>query len=86
MLRLLLARGGLDPNYVDENGTTLLHALCRGKESSEPTRHRIECAEILLAAGADISMSDDEGLTPLELARRNDLPDLVALLSAAQIG
>lgn len=86
MLRLLLARGGLDPNYVDENGTTLLHALCRGKESSEPTRHRIECAEILLAAGADISMSDDEGLTPLELARRNDLPDLVALLSAAQTG
>jgi len=86
MLRLLLARGGLDPNYADESGATLLHALCRSVEPTEPTGHRTECAEILVAAGADISATDEDGCTPLELARRNNLPDLVAILSTAQTG
>ena len=44
--------------------------------------HRTECAAILLDAGATLSARDKNGMTPLELAGRNNLPDLVEFLSA----
>ena len=82
MLRLLLTRGGLDPDYTDESGSTLLHALCGRDQRGRAMSHRTECAGILLDAGATLSARDKNGLTPLEFARRNNLPDLVEFLSA----
>lgn len=82
MLRLLLARGGLDPDYTDENGSTLLHALCSRDHRGRAMNHRTECVAILLDAGATISARDKDGITPLALAKRNNLPDVVEFLSA----
>lgn len=74
MLRLLLARGGLDPNYPDDTGATLLHDLCRYGDAAI----RAQCADILLAAGADAHAADRDGVTPLALATRQGQADLVA--------
>jgi ankyrin repeat protein len=82
MLRLLLERGGLDPDYTDERGSTLLHALCGRHVCGLTMSQRTECAGILLDACATISARDKNGVTPLELARRNDLPEMVEFLSA----
>jgi ankyrin repeat protein len=82
MLRLLLARGGLEPDYTDEDGSTLLHALCSRDRGGRPMNHLTECAAILLAAGATISAKDRDGITPLALAKRNNLAEMVAFLSA----
>ncbi len=81
MLRLLLERGGLDPDYTDENGSTLLHALCARDERGRTMDHRTECAGILLDAGATLSAKNKDGITPLDLAKCNDLPDMVEFLT-----
>ena len=81
MLRLLLERAGLDPDYVDEHGSTLLHALCR-ERGGDDIQRRIESAAILLEAGATLSPKDENGFTPLALARRNNVPEMAEFLSA----
>jgi len=83
MLRLLLARGALDPDYADETGATLLHALCR-RTDPETVAIRSRCAEVLLAAGATSHARDDSGVTPLELAHLTGAMDLVAVLERAE--
>jgi ankyrin repeat protein len=81
MLRLLLARGGLDPDYPTPEGSTLLHALCSRDVRGRTMKHRTECAAILLDAGAAISAKDQEyRSTPLAWAARNNLPDMVEFL------
>jgi ankyrin repeat protein len=83
MLGLLLARGGLNPDYPTPEGSTLLHALCSRDVRGRTMRHRTECAAILLDAGAAISARDHEyRSTPLAWAARNNLPDMVELLLA----
>jgi ankyrin repeat protein len=81
ILRLLLAEGGMDPNLPDWQRATLLHATCGRDGRGRPLETRVECAAILLDAGADISARDEEyRSTPLAWAARNGLPDLVELL------
>jgi ankyrin repeat protein len=80
MLRLLVSRGGLDPDYADDTGATLLHALCE-RTDPEMTRIRSECAEILLAAGANVHARDARDLTPVDLAHRTNASDLVAVFA-----
>lgn len=80
MLRLLLARGGLDPNYPTPDGVTLLHALCNRDVRGRTMKRRTEVAAILLAAGANISARDQDHSTPLAWAVRNNLPDMVDFL------
>ena len=81
MLRLLLARGGLNPNYPTPEGVTLLHALCNRDERGRTMKHREECATILLEAGADIAARDTKyQSTPLGWAERNNLPDMIEFL------
>ena len=83
MLRELLDRGGLHPDYPTPEGTTFLHALCRRDIRGRTMGHRTECAAILLDAGATISAKDKEyRSTPLAWAARNNLPDMVAFLLA----
>ena len=81
MLRLLLARGGLNPDYPTPDGVTLLHALCNRDVRGRTMKHRRECAGILLEAGADTSAKDLKSQsTPLAWAERNNLPDMVDFL------
>lgn len=80
MLRLLLQRGGLHPDYTDASGSTLLHALCTRDDRGRTMKHRTRCAAILLDAGATISAMDKQGASPLAYARRNNLSDMVEFL------
>ena len=83
MLRILLARGGLDPDYPTPEGLTLLHALCSRDVRNRTMKRRTECAAILLDAGATISAKDtDYRSTPLAWAARNNLRDMVEFLLA----
>ena len=82
LLRLLLA-GGMDPDLPNWQLATPLHDLCGRDSRGRPHPRRIECATILLDAGATISVKDDEYCsTPLAWAARSDLPDMVELLLA----
>jgi len=82
MLRVLLQRGGLDPDYPTADGVTLLHELCSRDIRGRTMDHRTECAGILLEAGARLSPKDRHGDTPLTWAVRSDLPDMVEFLRA----
>ena len=83
MLRQLLARGGLTPDYPTTSGLTLLHNLCQRDVRNRTMGHRTECAAILLDAGANISAREEEyRSTPLAWAARNNLPDMVEFLLA----
>jgi ankyrin repeat protein len=83
MLRLLLARGGLTPDYPTTSGLTLLHNLCSRDIRNRTMGHRTECGAILLDAGANISAKEEEyRSTPLAWAARNNLPDMVEFLLA----
>jgi ankyrin repeat protein len=82
MLRLLLA-SGMDPDLPNWQRATPLHDLCARDGRGRPQSHRVECAGILLDAGATISARDDEyRSTPLAWAARADLSDMVELLLA----
>ena len=81
LLRLLLARGGLDPDYPTASGVTLLHEWCVRDMRNRTIARRRESAAVLLDAGANISARDDEyRSTPLAWAARLDLPDMVEFL------
>jgi len=80
MLRELLTRGGLDPNYPTPDGVTLLHELCRKDIRGRTMEHRTECAAILLEFGADLSPQDKNGETPLMWATKHALTDMADFL------
>ena len=83
MLRDLLARGGLHPDYPTASGITLLHTLCSRDVRGRTMKHRTECAAALLDAGATIAARDAEyASTPLAWAARNNLSDMVEFLLA----
>lgn len=82
MLKQLLERGGLDPDYTDENGATFLHHLCWRDPRGWTMNHRTEVAAILLDAGAALSPVDKRGFTPLAWAAHNNLPDMVEFFRA----
>ena len=80
MLKALLERGGLDADYPTADGVTLLHELCHRDVRGRTMKHRTTCAEILRAAGAQLSPKTREGETPLAWAIKNELPDMVEWL------
>lgn len=80
MLRELLRRGGLDPDYPTEDGVTLLHELCQKDIRGRTMKHRTECAAILLEFGANPSPKNRQGDTPLTWAVRNGLADVAGFL------
>jgi ankyrin repeat protein len=80
MLRQLLTRGGLDPNYPTADGVTLLHELCHKDIRGRTMDHRTECAAILLEFGADLSPKDKHGQTPLMWATKHALTDIAGFL------
>ena len=61
----------------------MLHMLCRGDRSGKPDPQSIQCAAMLLDAGASISARDDDlKSTPLAWAARDNRPDMVEFLLA----
>jgi ankyrin repeat protein len=82
MLKQLLERGGLHPDYTDDSGSTFLHHLGYRDSRGRTMSHRTECAALLLAAGAALSPRNKEGMTPLEWAAHHKVPDLVEFLRA----
>jgi ankyrin repeat protein len=80
ILRLLLD-SGMDPDLPDWQRATPLHTLAGRDLRGRPRPRRIECAAVLLDAGASISARDEEyRSTPLAWAARNDLSDMVTFL------
>lgn len=74
-----VVRQGIDVDHVNDLGwTALLEAVILGDGGP---RHQ-EIVRILLAAGADRSLADRDGVTALDHARRKGHTALVALLSA----
>jgi ankyrin repeat protein len=60
-----------------------LRVLSAHDNRGRPRQHRVECATILLDAGATIAAKDDDyRSTPLAWAARHNLPDMVELLLA----
>ena len=82
MLRELLTRGGLDPNYPTIDGVTLLHELCHKDIRGRTMDHRTECAAMLLEFGAEASPRDTNGETPLMWATKHGLTDIADFLRA----
>jgi ankyrin repeat protein len=79
-LGLLLA-SGMDPNQPNWLHGTPLHDLCGRDTRGRTNPSRIECAKVLLDAGADMNARDEDyRSTPLAWAARNNLPDMVDLL------
>ena len=70
---------GIDVNHVNDLGwTALLEAVILGDGGP---RHQ-EVVRILLAAGANRSIADKDGVTPLQHAQRKGHRELAAILSA----
>jgi ankyrin repeat protein len=82
MLKQLLERGGLNPDYTDDSGSTFLHHLGYRDSRGCTMSHRTECAALLLAAGAALSPRNKYGVTPLECAVRHNVPDMVEFLQS----
>ena len=71
VVRLLLEYGA-DPNIVDREGWGPLHYAIRANSA--------ESAKILISAGADVKVENEELETPLDLARRLKDQDLLAFM------
>jgi len=75
MLKTLL-ESGMNPDLANWQRQTLLHCLCR---SGMP--HALQCAALLLDAGATITARDNEyKSTPLAWAARNNAREMVKFL------
>jgi ankyrin repeat protein len=82
MFRTLLA-SGMNPDTCNWQMQSMLHLCCRGDGSGSPDKVSLECAALLLDAGANISARDDEySSTPLGWAARHNRSDMVDLLLA----
>jgi ankyrin repeat protein len=82
MFRTLL-ESGMNPDTCNWQMQTMLHLCCRGDGSGRPDKLSLECAALLLDAGANISARDDEySSTPLGWAARHNRPDMVDFLLA----
>ena len=82
MFRTLLD-SGMNPDTCNWQRQTMLHLCCRGDGSGRPDKASLECAAMLLDAGANILARDDAYCsTPLGWAARHNRPDMVDFLLA----
>ncbi|HWJ09739.1 MAG TPA: ankyrin repeat domain-containing protein [Nocardioides sp.] len=72
-----VVRTGVDLDHVNDLGwTAMLEAIVLGDGSDA----HVEIVRILLAAGADRSVADHDGVTPLQHAERRGYDEIAALL------
>ena len=67
----MLIDAGADVNIQHNNGTTALHVYA--------LKNRPEIAKMLIDAGADMNMRNNDGKLPYELARTQELQELLKL-------
>lgn len=86
--QFLLSRGHVPVDVKDDRLCTPLHLVCAklsttgdGEEMKITLDDRIAVVRILIEAGADKNAQDYQGLTPVDLARGNDLDQLVDYLT-----
>ncbi len=79
-VKAVLERTNIDVNHVNDLGwTALLEAVVLG--DGGPRHQRV--VEILLTNGADPSIADSEGVTPLQHAQRRDQKRIASLIESA---
>jgi ankyrin repeat protein len=79
-VRLLLARSEIDVNHVNNLGWT---ALLEAVVLSDGGPRHVEIVKLLLAAGADPNIADNDGVTPLQHARDRRYDAIAALIKDA---
>lgn len=83
MVRALLEKTEVDVDHVNDLGwTALLEAVVLGAGGPE---HQ-EIVRLLIAAGADRSIGDNEGVTALEHARANGYATIASILEKTATG
>jgi ankyrin repeat protein len=80
VIRLLISAPNIDVNSRDFSGNTPLHLVAQFNKGQKS----IEAARLLLRAGADQTITNNAGLTPLNVVERNGNHQLAALLKQAQ--
>lgn len=78
LLKLLIEKKA-DLNATDKFKNTPLHVLCRKIETDNDQL----MIQLLIDNGADLTLQNDEGMTPLKTAKKNKRDELVALLKKA---
>lgn len=79
LVELLLAAGA-DPNRKDNHGNTPLHSVCESLPGFGPGGSSADGIPSLLVAGADPAAVNDAGLTPRQLAEKNQRDKAIAIL------
>jgi uncharacterized protein len=75
-----LLRTDIEVNHVNNLGwTALLEAIILG----DGGRSHTEVVRLLVGAGANVNLSDGEGVTPLEHARRRGYEEIIRILQSA---
>ena len=67
-----LLEAGCDVNTVDQNGNTLLHVAVSFKPRHNETQHLTNMLQILLDGGAHHDFVNNDGETPLDMARTEE--------------
>lgn len=75
VLQFVLSNNNLDLNAQDNFGNTLLHKICAYNVNfdAEIARDLYKKVKLLLEAGADVSITNDNDETPLMLAQKDNL-------------
>jgi uncharacterized protein len=75
-----LIEAGVELDHVNRLGwTALLEAIILGDGGHD----HVETVRLLVDAGADVNLADNEGVTPLEHAERSGYEEIAAILAAA---
>lgn len=80
LIGMMLAKKG-DPNHRNAQGRTPLHWCAAVKDDRLDPKARLQIAQILRRGGGDVSIQDQTGKTPVDLARETGDTMLVTGLS-----
>ncbi|XP_022050143.1 ankyrin repeat and SOCS box protein 10 [Acanthochromis polyacanthus] len=78
----LYLRYGAAVDKQNDEGLTALNAACAQPQESQDLQRYFKVCQLLLGAGADIHIMDQDKHTPLHMACKNVNPDVVDLLLA----
>ena len=75
LVKAALATGKIDVNRQDDDGNTMLHKICgyNVNYDQDAARRLYQKVKLLLEAGADPSITNNDDETPLMLASKDNL-------------